>query len=145
MAAEYLFSKDVGVYVNMGTEGAPDWKLVTCTTSKGLDLAIETIEKNNDCTGDFVSNLPSTVSWSIPIEGDANRNPDAGEISADELFTIASTREMRFWKLESGDSTYIRYGKAFISAYSEVLTTPEYLTFSATLTGDVEIFDSIPS
>ncbi len=145
MAAEYLFSKDVGVYANMGTEETPDWKFVTCTTSKTLDLAIETIERNNDCTGDFVANLPSTVSWSMAIEGDANMNPEASEISAAELFQIASDREVRFWKFESGDSSYIRYGKAFISSYSEPNTTPEYLTFSATLTGDGEIFDSIPS
>lgn len=145
MAAEYLFSKDVGVYVDMSDTLTPDWKFVTCTTSKSLDLAIASIEKNNDCTGDFVGNLPSTVSWTMAIEGDANMTPSAGEISAAELFTIATSREIRGWKFENGTSTYIRYGQAFLSSYSESIATPEYMTFSGSLTGDGQIYDAIPS
>lgn len=146
MAAEYLFSKDVAVFVNMSDTETPDWKLVTCTTSKTVDLAIASIEKNNDCSGDFVGQLPSTVSWSFAIEGDANINPtDPEEISYAELFTIAKSRELRFWKLEKADDSYVRYGRGFLSSYSESIATPEYMTFSATLTGDGEIFDAIPS
>jgi hypothetical protein len=145
MAAEYLFSKDVGVYVDMSDNDTPDWKLVTCTTSKSLDIAIASIEKNNDCTGNYVGQLPSTISWSLPIEGDANVNPSAGEISAEELFVIATSRELRDWKLENGDSSYIRYGNGFISSYNEGISTPEYLTFSATITGNGEILNNIPS
>lgn len=146
MAAEYLFSKDVAVYVDMSDTVTPDWKLVTCTTSKTVDLAIGSIERNNDCTGDYVGNQPSTVSWSFAIEGDANLNPTAPEeISYAELFSIARNREVRDWKLENGDSSYVRYGEAFLSSYSESIATPEYMTFSATLTGNGEIFDAIPS
>lgn len=145
MAAEYLFSKDVGVFFDMSATDTPDWKLVTCTTSKTVDMAIGTIEKNNDCTGDFVGNLPSTISWSFAIDGDANINPAVGEISYAELFEIAKSRAIKKIKLENGDSSYIRYGLAFISSYSESIATPEYMTFSATLTGDGELFDSIPS
>lgn len=146
MAAEYLFSKDVAVYVDMSETETPDWKLVTCTTSKTVDLAIASIEKNNDCTGNYVGQLPSTVSWSFAIEGDANLNPTAPEeISYAELFAIASLREIRNWKLENGDSTYVRYGEGFLSSYSESIATPEYMTFSATLTGNGQLYDSIPS
>lgn len=146
MAAEYLFSKDVAVFVDMSDTGTPDWKLVTCTTSKTVDLAIASIEKNNDCSGDYVGQLPSTVSWSFAIEGDANINPTAPEeISYAELFTIATQREMRNWKLEKADDSYVRYGRGFLSSYSESIATPEYMTFSATLTGDGQIYDSIPS
>lgn len=146
MAAEYLFSKDVSVWVDMSETETPDWKLVTCTTSKTVDLAIASIEKNNDCTGNYVGQLPSTVSWSFAIEGDANLNPTAPEeISYAELFSIASLREIRNWKLENGDSTYVRYGEGFLSSYSESIATPEYMTFSATLTGNGQLYDSIPS
>ena len=145
MAASYLFSKDVGVYVDTSLTDTPDWKFVTCTTNKSLDLAIASIEKNNDCTGDFSGQLPSTVSWTMAIEGDANMTPDAGEVSAADLFTIAKSRAIKKWKFENGDSSYVRYGLAFLSGYSEAIATPEYLTFSGTLTGDGEIFDAIPS
>ena len=146
MAAEYLFSKDVAVFVDMSDTQIPDWRLVTCTTSKTVDLAIASIEKNNDCSGDFVGQLPSTVSWSFAIEGDANINPTAPEeISYAELFTIATQRELRNWKLEKADDSYVRYGRGFLSSYSESIATPEYMTFSATLTGDGQIYDAIPS
>lgn len=146
MAADYLFSKDVSVWVDLSNTQSPDWRLVTCTTSKTVDLSIASIEKNNDCTGDFVGNLPSTVSWSMAIEGDANITPTAPEeISYAELFEIAKNREVRNWKFENGTSTYVRYGRGFLSSYSESIATPEYMTFSATLTGDGEIYDAIPS
>lgn len=146
MAAQYLFSKDVAVFVDLSNTNTPDWKLVTCTTSKTVDLSIGTIEKNNDCTGDYVGNLPSTISWSLGIEGDANLNPESPEeISYAELFTIAKNREIRNWKFENGDSSYIRFGRGFLSSYSESIATPEYMTFSATLTGDGELYDAIPS
>ena len=146
MAESYLFSKDVAVFVNMSDTAVADWKLVTCTTSKTVDMAIGSIEKNNDCTGNFVGQLPSTVSWSFAIEGDANMTPTAPEeISYAELFTVAKSRTLRYWKLEKADNSYIRYGLAFLSSYSESIATPEYMTFSATLTGDGEIYDSIPS
>lgn len=145
MAESYLFSKDVGVYVDMSATATPDWKFVTCTTSKSLDLAIASIEKNNDCTGDYVGNLPSTISWTMAIEGDANMTPAAGEVSAADLFTIATSRDIKGWKFVNGTSTYIRYGQAFLSSYSESIATPEYMTFSGTLTGDGQIYDSVPS
>lgn len=146
MAESYLFSKDVGVYVDMSDTETPDWRLVTCTTSKTVDLAIASIEKNNDCTGNFVGSQPSTVSWSFAIEGDANVTPtDPVEISYAELFSIAVNREVRNWKLENGDSSYVRYGEAFLSSYSESIATPEYMTFSATLTGNGQLYDAIPS
>ena len=145
MAAEYLYSKDVGVYVDMSDTSVPDWKYVTCTTSKSLDLSVASIEKNNDCTGDFTGQLPSNISWTMAIDGDANFNPESEEISAAELFTVAKSRAIRNWKFESGDSSYVRYGRAFLSSYSESLSTPEYMSFSASLTGDGEIFDAIPS
>lgn len=143
--AEYLFSKDVGIYLDVSLTTTPDWKLVTCTTSKALDIAVASIEKNNDCTGNFVDQLPSTVSWSMPIEGDANVNPAAGEVSAAELFDVAVSRAIKKWKFENGDSSYVRYGEGFLSAYNETLSTPDYLTFSATITGSGDILSAEPT
>lgn len=146
MAETPLFSKDIAVFVNMSDTETPDWRLVTCTKSKTVDLAIGSIERNNDCSGDFVGNLPSTVSWSFAVEGDANLTPtDPIEISHEELFEMAKNREVRYWKLETGDSSYVRYGQAFLSSYSESITTPEYVSWSASLTGNGEVYSSIPS
>ena len=145
MAENYLFSKTVGVFVDMSDSESPNWELVTCTTSKSLEISVDGVDLNNDCTGDFSGALPSTVSWSMSIEGDADIDPSNGAISAAALFGIATNREIRNWKLESQDGNYIRYGRGFLSSYSESLTTPEYLSFSATLNGVGELFDAIPS
>lgn len=145
MAASYIFGKLIGVYVDMSDTDTPDYKLVTCTTQKSFDLSVDTVDLNNDCTGDFSGALPTTVSWTMGIEGDANFNPELNEISAAELFAIAKGREIRDWKFENAESTYVRYGRAFLTGYSESATSTEYLTFSATLNGVGEIFDAVPS
>lgn len=145
MAETYQFSKDVAVYVDMSNTTTRDWRLVTCTSSKSLDISIDSVDMNNDCTGDFGNSMPSTVTWSFGIEGDANKTPAAGEISADDLFDIATNREKRDWRFESGDGSYIRYGEGFLSGYSESLNTPEYLSFTATLNGTGQLYRSVPT
>lgn len=145
MAASYIFGKLIGVYVDMSDTATPDFKLVTCTTQKSFDLSVDTVDLNNDCTGVFSGALPTTASWTMGVEGDANFNPELSEISAEELFTIAKEREIRNWKFENADSSYVRFGQAFLTGYSESATSTEYLTFSATLNGVGEIYSSIPS
>jgi hypothetical protein len=143
--ANELFSKDIGVYVDTSATSTPAWKLAVCTSSKSLSISVGATEINNDCTGDFVRNLPSTASWSMSFEGDVNTNPGASEVSAEDIFGEGSSRDVKKFKFESLDSSYIRYGEGFISQFDETATAPEYQTFSVSITGSGPIDDAIPS
>ena len=136
--ANELFSKDIGVYVKDGG----DWKLAVCTKNKSVSVSVGSVEINNDCTGDFVAQLPSTATWTMSFEGDTNTNPSSLEVSAEDLMGFALSRAVKEWKFESADLYYVRYGEAFISQMDETATTPEYQTYSITLNGSGSLFQS---
>ncbi len=138
------FSKDIGVYFSPTLE-TPDWKRVICTTDKSLNFSVDNVEINNDCTGDFLRNLPSSVGWTFDVSGDASTSPTVDEISIEDLFEIATGRTVGYWKFESLDSTYLRIGEGYISSYTEGATTPEYQTFDLSINGAGEVINNIPS
>jgi hypothetical protein len=140
-----LFSKNIGVYIDSSLTSTPSWKLAVCTSSKSLSISVGATEINNDCTGDFVQNLPSTASWTMSFEGDVNTNPGASEISAEGIFDIVVARTTKKFKFQSLDNSYIRYGQGFISQFDETATAPEYQTYSVTITGSGPIDDAIPT
>lgn len=143
--ANELFSKDIGVYVDVSATSTPSWKLAVCTSSKSLSISVGATEINNDCTGDFVTNLPSTASWTMSFEGDVNTDPGASEVSASDIFGYTVGRDVKKFKFESLDETYVRYGEGFISQFDETATAPEYQTFSVTITGSGPISDVEPT
>lgn len=143
--ANELFSKDIGVYVDTSNTATPSWKLAVCTSSKSLSISVGATEINNDCTGDFVRNLPSTASWTMSFEGDVNTDPGASEVSASDIFGYTIDRAEKKFKFESLDETYVRYGEGFISQFDETATAPEYQTFSVTITGSGPISDVEPT
>ena len=140
-----LFSKNIGVYIDSSLTSTPNWKLAVCTSSKSLSISVGATEINNDCTGDFVQNLPSTASWTMSFEGDVNTSPGASEISAEGIFDIVIARTTKKFKFQSLDNSYIRYGQGFISQFDETATAPEYQTYSVTITGSGPIDDAIPT
>jgi hypothetical protein len=143
--ANELFSKDIGVYIDISATSTPSWKLAVCTSSKSLSISVGSTEINNDCTGDFVRNLPSTASWTMSFEGDVNTSPGANEISSEGIFDIVIARSTKKFKFESLDASYIRYGQGFISQFDETATAPEYQTYSVTITGSGAIDDAVPA
>ena len=143
--ANELFSKDIGVYIDSSATSTPNWKLAVCTSSKSLSISVGATEINNDCTGDFVQNLPSTASWTMSFEGDVNTAPGGSEISAEGIFDIVIARTTKKFKFQSLDNSYIRYGQGFISQFDETATAPEYQTYSVTITGSGPIDDAIPT
>jgi hypothetical protein len=143
--ANELFSKDIGVYIDISATSTPSWKLAVCTSSKSLSISVGSTEINNDCTGDFVRNLPSTASWTMSFEGDVNTNPGVNEVSAEDIFGYTIARATRKFKFQSLDASYIRYGEGFISQFDETATAPEYQTYSVTITGSGPIDDAVTS
>jgi hypothetical protein len=103
--ANELFSKDIGVYIDISATSTPSWKLAVCTSSKSLSISVGSTEINNDCTGDFVRNLPSTASWTMSFEGDVNTNPGVNEVSAEDIFGYTIARATRKFKFESLDAS----------------------------------------
>lgn len=138
------FSKDIGVYYSP-TIVAPDWKRVICTNDKSLNFSVDNVEINNDCTGNYLRNLPSTVSWTMDVSGDASTSPTASEMSIEEIFDIATSRTVGYWKFETLDGTYYREGEGYISDYTEGATTPEYQTFDFTITSSGALSNVVPT
>lgn len=143
--ANELFSKDIGVYIDISTTASPTWRLAICTTSKALSVSVGSVSINNDCTGGVEVQLPSTYTWQMSFEGDVNTNPGASELSAEEILSFTLQRTVRKFKFESADDTYQRYGLGYISQFDETATTPEYQTFSVTVTGSGALALSVPS
>ena len=143
--ANELASKTVGVYVNDGTIESPDWLLVVCTTEKSIELTIGNQEVNNDCTGKFLRSLPTDVSWSFSFSGDINTNPGNGEISSEEVFEIAVNAEVKQWKLQSIDGSYLRIGEGFISSQGDSFTAGQYGTFTGSIQGSGPISNNLNS
>jgi hypothetical protein len=110
-----------------------------------MNLTVDNVEINNDCTGNFVRNLPSTASWSFDVSGDANTDPGSDEMSIEAIFDLARNRTVGWWKFESLDETYLRIGEGYISDYTEGATTPEYQTFDLTISVSNELDSSVPS
>jgi len=143
--ANELFSKDIGVYIDISATATPEWKLAVCTSSKSLSVSVGSVSINNDCSGDAEEQLPSTYTWQMSFEGDVNTNPGASEVSAEDIFGYTTSRSVRKFKFENLDSSYVRYGTGYISQFDETATAPEYQTFSVTVTGSGEILSAEPS
>lgn len=137
--ANELYSKEVAVEVNMGTESAPDYKLLVCVISKSLSQTLGSVTINNDCTGDFVRNLPTDISWQFSFEGHINMAPTVDEVGANEVLELQKTRSVKDWRFKSLDGNYYRQGPGFISQCDETGSAGEYMTYSVTITGSSEL------
>jgi hypothetical protein len=81
----------------------------------------------------------------MSFEGDVNTNPGAGEISAEDIFGYAINRDVKKFKFESLDSSYIRYGEGFISQFDESASAPEYQTYSVSISASGPLSASEPT
>lgn len=130
-----IYSKEVGVYIDMSATETPDWKLAVCLTSKGLSKTTNTTTINTDCEPDFVRQLPTDSQWSASFEGLINSNPTVDEVSVEALNLMQDNREVRKFKFESIDGLYYREGLGFISQLDENGTAGEYFNYSVAITG----------
>lgn len=133
--ANEIYSKEVSLEIDMGYPANPDWKLVICTISKSFNKAVASVTLNNDCSPDFVRELPTDGSWNMSIEGNISKEPTADEVSASELQVIQDSKAVKPWRLRSLDDEYYREGFAWINQLDETGSAGEYLTFSLGLTG----------
>lgn len=133
--ANEIYSKEVALEVDMGYPANPNWKLAICTISKGFNKSVGTVTLNNDCSGDFVRELPTDASWNMSIEGNISSEPTENELSSNELQVLQDEKAIKPFRLRSLDGSYYREGMAFINQLDETGTAGEYLTFSLGLRG----------
>lgn len=136
-----IASLDIGLYVNQGTEGVPDWKLIACSTSDGFSLTTDNTEIATKCNNGFKENLPASSSWSFSNSGYAEKTADlgAGQESYASAEELARTRAVKQFKLASTDETvYYRMGYGYVSSYSETADEGDYLQFDLEITGTGE-------
>ncbi len=155
MANDKIKAKKVGLYVNMaadpGTptyESSPDWELIACSTSKGFNSDLETIETASDCDDGATSVEPGDITWSFTNDFYAVINPDAGKVSHHTVLSVHKAKEKRQFKLESiddsGASFYIM-GYGLLTNVSITGDTGDYLTGSLTVTGSGDYEDTVGS
>lgn len=133
-------SKDILLSVNMGTEVAPDWLLIGCSTSDGYSSSRDSVAISTKCSGDFVENLPGDFTWSFSNTSYIDKDSDGTFATLDEIFDLSKEDDNRQWKLESIDSDYefLRLGYGFISDFSNTADQGDYLQFDLTVTGSGE-------
>jgi len=130
-------------------------KLVGCLTSNGFEYNNETIDVTTKCSGNFGEFLPGASNSTMSGEGlfdfGANMAP---ELSNNELFALAKSRETGWWFLISDTEAasvpvICRYAQGFITSYSETGGDQEGVGFSLSVqcvgeVGDQTTLDTTP-
>lgn len=150
-----IASKEVGFYANMaadpGTptyESSPDWQLLACTTSKGWNSDLDTIETVSDCDDGASSIEAGDITWQFNNSFYVVKEPDSGQISTNTLTAVHKAKEKRQFKLESIDdngATYYRMGYGLITNISNTVDAGNYMTGDMTVTGSGDYEDTIGS
>ena len=120
----------------------PNWKLMVCLSTNALKVTINGIDTTTKCTDGWADSIPGDGSWEITADGAAVDPASLEEVSADEIFDLA-TGKTAFWAaiFDPTMSTY-RVGVAFFSSFSENFNNNEKYGFSVTLTGKGKIHRS---
>ncbi|AGO48502.1 phage tail protein [Cellulophaga phage phi18:2] len=137
-------SKDVFLSYNTGSDEAPVWKIVACSTSDGFTGSTDAVSINNKCQGDWAASLPGDKSWSFSNGSYAQKEAAANQISQDELFDLWASGEVGTWKIESIEpGEYLRQGLGWVSNLGETADTGDYLQFDLSITGTGEVVRTV--
>lgn len=140
-----ILGKNIVLSVNLGTESAPEWKVIGCSESDGFSGTTDSISVSNKCVSGYTKNLPGDKSWSFSNTAVMPKVPEAGFISYDELFelwnndTLDGDGELCQWKMENlpgADFTYFRQGRGFISDLGEQYDAGDVFRTDITITGN---------
>lgn len=132
-----IASKDIGLYVNTGTDAAPQWDLIGCSTSDGFSGTTEEVDIATKCDDGWTSSLPGDSSWEFSNSSYAKKTAEleTNQVSYETAESIFHGREVKQFKLASADETYYRMGKGFITSYNETADQGDYLQFDLTIKG----------
>lgn len=114
--------------------GGTDYDTIVCLTSNSFSSDTNVIDGNSKCGSD---QSPGTQSETIDFEGQQYINPDAGTVSAADLYTLKKNQTTFGWKIfeePSRAGSITKEGQGFLSSYSEDAGVDDYATFSGTIT-----------
>lgn len=126
-----LKANDVLMEVNMGTTLAPNWKVVACVTSNGLDSASDEINADSKCG---IDRIPGEVSWTGSIEAFYELVPGTTQISGQDLINIRQNGTYYDWRMRNAAQTYYRGFNAYLSGYTEDLPYNDIVKLTAEMT-----------
>ena len=133
MAQREVQGKDVLLFIDPA--GGTTYDTIVCLTSNGLTLATNTINSSSKCG---TSSSPGTSTFDVPFEGNYMLDPDSGNISGADLFTLAKNKTNFSWKMGPAipvidDIVYT--GTGFLSGLT--ISYPDGVaTFSGTISCD---------
>lgn len=121
-------------------EGGTNYSNIVCLTDHNLSLSNATNTTQTYC-GSFSTAGDQTQS--IAFNGLIVLDPETGEISAPDVFTLAQNRSVFSWRYGRGvDPTavdFIKSGSGFFSAYNENFTAADFATFGGTIQVDGDV------
>lgn len=139
MAISLLNGNDTSIYLNTGTSGSPTWKLVTCAEQSNFQFTTDVVDTTTKCNDGVQSSRPGKSSWTMSFTGKINTSPDTGEVSADDVISLASAKTVKEWAFKNAGATRGYSGEAVITSYQEDANANEDMTFQISLTGNGEL------
>lgn len=141
MATENIASKAYWLYIDPA--GGTDYSNLVC----GLNMTFnQTNSASTRQTFCGPKSNPGDQSSTISFNGEIMKDPTTGELSAPDVFTLSNGATTFTWKIQAqnptdGDAT--KTGSGFFSSYSETYDSANVAGFSATITVDGDIVQTI--
>lgn len=127
----------IGLYLDISVTDTPNWQLVGCITETDIDGTRETIDASSKCGP---AQLAGQKTDTANFTGYFNTDPEAGEVSMQEIAAAYDAGDIRHWKVEHEDSDILyREFRGPVTAYNESYNQNEPVTFTASIgiNGDV--------
>ena len=119
------------------SENGTDWKVLVCTKTKTAPFTLPTTENETDCgpkigVGNVKFNPSGTGTYEI--------EPDADEVSHDDLIQWMNNKQLIYWKWENltagsiGRNFYYK-GQCYVTAVTPSTQAGDLINFDFTLSG----------
>lgn len=121
-----------GLYINDGTDIAPDWKLAVCSQEDNFSTSIGEIDTSSKCSTDDEDADAGKVSATISGSGFSEDGVDVDQLSYAELLQIARSRETKGFRYAKSDDSFVVQGTGFFTQLDLNSSDGEYSTYSYT-------------
>lgn len=144
----YLVYIDPVTAITNATPPAKDattWKMLMCLSSNALSMTVNGIDTTSKCTNGWADSIPGDGSWNITADGQAV-SLETGDLttkqSNDEIFAIMKNKQSVWAAIFDPAKDYYRVGVVFFSQLTETQNNNAAFTFSITMTGRGEIYNT---
>lgn len=122
-----------------------DYKLLACSISDGLDIAVASETTSNKCSDGNQESQPGEFSWTMNTDGQVTSLSETEAETRENNQTLKNLikNKTKFW-LRRADALLTPEGYAegvvWISGYNDTAPNNEVFTFNATFQGTGELF-----